>query len=106
MKSPLLLNLLAASAYASGALFMKASDGLRRALPAALVYLCFCGGATMQAVALRQQEIGVSNTIVLGVEAIGAVILGMIFYREAMTPSKLVAIGLVAVGVYLLRGSS
>lgn len=103
MRSPLLLNLLAAFAYAGGAVFMKASDGLRRALPAALIYVCFCGGATMQAVALRRQEIGVSNTIVLGVEAIGAVALGMIIYREAMTPSKLVAVGLVGAGVYLLR---
>jgi quaternary ammonium compound-resistance protein SugE len=101
--SPLLLNLLAAFAYAAGAAFMKASDGLRHGVPAALVYVCFCGGATVQAVALRRQEIGVSNTIVLGVEAIGAVALGMVFFREAMTPSKLLAIGLVGAGVYLLR---
>ncbi|HZU84949.1 MAG TPA: hypothetical protein VE987_18590 [Polyangiaceae bacterium] len=61
MKIHFMLNVLAAVSYASGAAFMKASDGLRSWAPAVLVYVCFCGGATLQAFALRHQEIGVSN---------------------------------------------
>lgn len=99
----MILNLFAALAYAAGVALMKASDGLRAPIPAALVYVCFCAGATMQAFALRYQELGVSNTIVLGVEAMGAVTLGMVFFHEPMSLTKVTAIGLVAAGVFILR---
>jgi small multidrug resistance pump len=101
--SPLALNIAAALAYAAGANFMKYSDGLRRLVPAALLYVCFGVGATLQAFALRHQEVGISNTIVLGVEAIAAVALSALLFREAVTISKVVAIGLVSLGIYVLR---
>jgi quaternary ammonium compound-resistance protein SugE len=100
---PFALNLTAALAYAAGANFMKYSDGLRRVVPALLLYTCFAVGATLQAFALQHQEVGVSNTIVLGVEAIAAVALSAIFFREAVTFSKVIAIGLVSLGIYVIR---
>jgi multidrug transporter EmrE-like cation transporter len=99
----LLLNLLAALSYAAGATFMKASDGLRNVVPAVLVYVCFAVGATMQSIAVRHQEVGISNTVVLGVEAIGAVALGILFFHESISLTKFAAVGLVGAGVYLLR---
>jgi small multidrug resistance pump len=95
----------AAVAYAAGANFMKASNGLSVPIYAALVYGSFAFGATLQAIAIQYQHVGVSNTIVLGVEAIGAFLMSVAFFREPVTIVKLVAISLVAVGVYLLRGA-
>ena len=97
------LNLVAATAYASGAIFMKASSGLRHWKYAALVYLCFAFGATLQAIALERQQVGVSNTIVLGVEAISAFAMSVVFLGEPVTATKIAAIALVGAGVYLLR---
>jgi quaternary ammonium compound-resistance protein SugE len=99
-----LLNLVAALSYAGGAIFMKASNGLRQPRYAVLVYVCFAFGATLQAVALQRQQVGVSNTIVLGVEAISAFAMSVILLGEPVTAMKLAAIGLVGAGVYLLRG--
>ncbi len=99
----LVLNLVAAVSYASGAIFMKASDGLRQPKQAALVYVAFAFGATLQALALKGQQVGVSNTIVLGVEAVAAFVMSVLFFREPVTTMKVAAIGLVGAGVYLLR---
>ena len=99
----LAFNLIAASAYAGGAIFMKSSNGLRQPWPALMVYVCFGLGATLQAIALRRQDVSVSNTLVLGVEAIAAFVMGVAFFKEPVTASKLGAIALVGAGVYLLR---
>jgi quaternary ammonium compound-resistance protein SugE len=99
----LALNLLSAGLYAVGAIFMKASDGLRSVIPALCLYGCFGLGATFQALALQRQDVGAGNTVVLGVEAIGSFALAIVLFRESVTPSKLLAIALVASGVYILR---
>ena len=96
-------SLLAACLYASGAVFMKTSDGLRVLLPSLLLYGCFGLGATFQALAFQRVEVGAGNTVVLGIEALGSFVLGVIIFNEVITTPKLVAIGLVAAGVYLLR---
>jgi quaternary ammonium compound-resistance protein SugE len=96
-------SLLAAGLYAVGAVGMKSSDGLRLLLPSVLLYGCFVLGATFQALAFQHQEVGAGNTVVLGIEAIGSFVLGVIIFHEVITPVKLVAIALVAAGVYLLR---
>lgn len=93
----------AAFLYAFGAVFMKSSDGLRNALPAAALYACFAAGATLQALALRHMDIGTGNTVVLGVEAIAALLLGIAIFHEAVTPTRLLAVAMVATGVWLLR---
>lgn len=103
MTRPLLLSLVAAFAYAVGAIFMKASEGLSRPLPAAALYACFGLGATLQAFALRGGDVGAGNTIVLGVEALCSLALGAAIFGEALTTPKLVAVALVATGVWILR---
>lgn len=96
-------SLLAAFLYAAGAIFMKSSDGLKHALPAIALYACFAAGATLQALALQRMDVGAGNTIVLGVEAIAALVLAVAIFHEAVTPTKLLAVALVATGVWLLR---
>lgn len=103
MTSDFALSLLAACLYALGVVFMKSSDGLRVLAPSLCVYGCFGLGATFQALALKQQEVGAGNTVVLGVEAIASLVLGVVIFKEGVTPAKLIAVALVASGVHLLR---
>lgn len=98
-----LFNLAAAFAYAAGAICMKSSGAFSKLLPTVMIFVLFCSGAAMQTIAMNKQDVGVSNTIVLGVEAIFAFILAVILFNESVTASKLVAIALVGTGVYLLR---
>jgi multidrug transporter EmrE-like cation transporter len=98
-----LLNLAAAMLYAVGAVCMKASQGFERWLPSVLVFATFGAGAALQTVAMRRQDIVVGYTVVLGFEAVSAFVLGVVFFREPVTATRLAAVGLVAAGVYLLR---
>jgi multidrug transporter EmrE-like cation transporter len=56
----------AALAFAVGSAFMKASDGMIRSWPALAMYLTFAAGATFQALALREAELGVAYMFSLG----------------------------------------
>jgi multidrug transporter EmrE-like cation transporter len=104
MSRAFIFSAMAALMYSAGAIFMKASNGLRVTKFALLLYVCFGLGATLQAISLKTADVGSSNTVVLGIEAIGAFVLSIIVFREEVTTTKLAAIGLVGMGVALLRG--
>ena len=99
-----LFMLIAASiAYAIGGLFMKQSDGVTRLMPTVAFLLLFGCGAAMQAIGMKQADMGVSYVFVLGVEAIAAVVLSALFVGEAYSASRLGAIALVVAGIAWLR---
>ncbi|MBS1819244.1 MAG: hypothetical protein JSU08_15020 [Acidobacteria bacterium] len=100
---PLLLPSLAAVAYAVGGLFMKQSDGLTRLFPTLAFLGLFAAGASLQALGMRHAEMGLSYVFVLGVEAIAAVVLSAWVLNEQYTASRLMAIGLIVVGIAWLR---
>ncbi len=97
------LNIAASLAYASGAVFMKSSAAFSRPWPTLGVYLAFGLGATLQTYAMKYQQIGTGYTIVLGLEAVSAVGLGVLLFREPINLAKLLGIALVVGGVLLLR---
>jgi multidrug transporter EmrE-like cation transporter len=95
--------LLAAAAYALGGLFMKLSSGLSHR-PSTLAFLClFVGGSVLQALGMKETDLGVSYVFVLGVEALLAVAFSMVYLHEGYAPSRIAAIALVVVGVAWLR---
>jgi len=99
-----LLMLIAASiAYAVGGLFMKQSDGVTRLMPTVGFLVLFACGAAMQAVGMKQADMGISYVFVLGVEAIAAVLLSSVFLGETYSASRLGAIALVLLGIAWLR---
>lgn len=97
------LNIAASLAYASGAVFMKSSAGFQRLWPSILVYVSFIAGASLQTYAMKFQKIGSGYTIVLGLEAVAAIGLGVLLFREQITLGRWIGIGLVLGGVILLR---
>ncbi len=60
----------AALAFAVGGAFMKASDGMHRFWPTLAMYGLFAAGATFQALALREAELGFAYMFSLGLEAV------------------------------------
>ncbi|MBL9079608.1 MAG: hypothetical protein JNL08_19045 [Planctomycetes bacterium] len=97
------LNLAAALGYAFGALCMKSSEAFARPGASIGVFACFGTAATLQTFAMHRQDVSAGYVIVLGVEAIAAVALGVLFCRETMTPLRLVGVALVVAGVWCLR---
>src|SRR5712692_11915812 len=95
--------LIASAAYALGGLFMKLSAGLSRPWPAVAFALLFLGGAMLQALGMRNTDLGASYVFVLGVEALIAVGLSVVYLHESYPPSRIAAVLVVVVGVAWLR---
>jgi multidrug transporter EmrE-like cation transporter len=93
----------AALLFAVGGYFMKLSHGLTRLGPAALVYVCFGLGASLQTLAMRDEQMTVTYVIVLGLEAAMAYLIGALLLDETTTLTKLGGIALVVAGIALLK---
>lgn len=99
----LALYSLAATLYVVGGVFMKYSAGLTRWLPALALVVVFGAGALIQAWAMKQEALGSSYVVVLGLEALLAVIAGYFLFAEQMTPKMISGVVLVVLGIILLR---
>lgn len=98
-----LLLVAAALSYSVGGYYMKLSEGLTRGAPTALVLTLFAFGALLQTIAMRHSSMSITYTIVLGIEAITALLLGVFFLGEGVTLMKVAGIGLVCLGIVILR---
>lgn len=94
---------LASAAYAIGGVFMKMSQGLARPAPIAAFVVLFAGGSVLQALGMRSADLSVGYIVVLGVEAVLALVLSVFYLHERLTPERAAAVALVVVGVLLLR---
>jgi multidrug transporter EmrE-like cation transporter len=99
----LVLYALAAALYVTGGVFMKYSAGLTRWLPGLALVALFSAGALMQAWAMKREPLGSSYVIVLGLEALLAVLAGYFLFAEQMTIKMISGVVLVVLGMLLLR---
>lgn len=99
----LALYSLAAALYVAGGVFMKHSAGLTRWLPALALVALFSAGALIQAWAMKQEALGSSYVVVLGLEALLAVIAGYFLFAEQLNARMLGGVALVVAGILLLR---
>ena len=97
------LYALAAALYVVGGVFMKHSAGLTRWRPAAALVVVFGAGALIQAWAMKQEALGSSYVVVLGLEALLAVIAGYFLFAEQLNARMLGGVALVVAGILLLR---
>jgi small multidrug resistance pump/quaternary ammonium compound-resistance protein SugE len=91
--------------YAVGGLFMKQSDGVTRLLPSLAFFGLFVAGAALQALGMRRAEMGVAYVLVLGIEAVAAVVLSIVVLNESYSASRVAAITLVLAGIVWLRST-
>ena len=99
----LALYTLAASLYVIGGVFMKLSAGLTRLPPAAALVVFFGAGALIQAWAMKQEALGSSYVVVLGLEALLAVIAGYFLFAEQVTARMISGVVFIVLGIILLR---
>ena len=99
----LFLYSLAAALYVTGGLFMKYSAGLTRWLPALALVIVFSTGALIQAWAMKQEALGSSYVVVLGLEALLALLAGYFLFAEQMTVKMIFGAVLVVLGIIFLR---
>ena len=99
----LALYSLAAIMYVTGGVLMKYSQGLTHALPAFGFTALFGAGALIQARAMRNEELGTSYIVVLGLEALLAITYGSLFFGEQISLRAAAGIVLVTIGIVVLR---
>jgi quaternary ammonium compound-resistance protein SugE len=95
--------LAASIAYVAGGVCMKQSAGLTRLWPSLSLLVLFCAGASMQALSMKNAAMSSTYIFVLGAESVLAFAMGALFFHEAVTPMRIVAVALVTVGIVLLR---
>ncbi len=94
---------MASIAYATGGICMKLSDGLTRPLPSFAIFGLFILGASLQTIGMRRADLGVAYIVVLGLEAVAALVLSVFVLGESCSLSRLAAVAVVVVGIAWLR---
>jgi multidrug transporter EmrE-like cation transporter len=95
--------LIASAVYSAGGLFMKLSAGVSRPWPTVAFLGLFAAGAVLQALGMRDADLGASYIFVLGMEAVVTVLLSALFLREGFPPARIAAIVVVLAGIAWLR---
>ena len=101
----MLLLTLAACSFVVGGVAMKWSDGFHNTPPTLGVFVAFCLGAALQTYAMRYEDLGAGYVVVLGLEAILAVVAGILWFQEPMAWPKALGVTLVVSGIFLLKGA-
>lgn len=83
----------------AGTTAMKASDGLRRPLPTALMFLGYLASIGLLSLSLRRLEVSVSYAIWSGLGTALITLVGWVWFHEAMSLGKVVSIALIIAGV-------
>jgi small multidrug resistance pump len=81
---------------------LKASDGLSRLLPSAVVVVGYVASFGLLAIVLRELPVGTVYAVWSAVGTVGVALLGIALFGEAMNPAKALGIALVVGGVALL----
>lgn len=99
MSSEWVMLFLAIIMEASGTTMMKLSRGFTRLAPTIAMFVLYLGGLIPLNLALRRIEISVAYAIWSGVGTVFITIIGIIFFKEHVSPIKLISIALVILGV-------
>ncbi len=82
---------------------MKWSAGFQNLQATLGVFAAFALGAALQTYAMRVESLGVGYVLVLGMEAVLAVLAGVLFFEEAMAWRNGLGVALVVLGIVLLK---
>ncbi len=99
----MLLLLLAILSEVVGTVALKASEGFARLGPNVLVVVGYGLSFYFLALALKQIPLGVAYAIWSGLGTAGAVVAGILLWRESLTLAGVAGIVLIIAGVILLN---
>jgi quaternary ammonium compound-resistance protein SugE len=85
---------------------MKQSHGFTRLGPSVVTLLGMVASVVFLSLAMKQLPLGTAYVIWTGIGAVGAFVLGILVLGESADPLRLVAAGLILVGLVLLKLAS
>jgi small multidrug resistance pump len=87
----------------AGTISMKLSEGFTRTLPSVLIFVFYAGSFTLMTVAVKKIDVSVSYAIWSGVGTTAIALIGVYWFREALTTMQIASIVLIVTGVIGLR---
>lgn len=97
--------ILAALFFTVGGIFMKLSEGLTKFWPTMIVFALFVIGAALQALAMKREDLAVTYLVVVGFEAILALLFGVLVFSETCSPARIAGVLLIMLGIISLRSA-
>ncbi|MEZ5661802.1 MAG: multidrug efflux SMR transporter [Burkholderiaceae bacterium] len=88
-----------------GTTCMKLSAGFTKIVPVVVMFSCFAVAFFFNSLALRVLDLSITYAIWSGVGTAATAVIGIMFFKEALTALKLVSILLIILGVIGLRFS-
>ena len=85
------------------AVSMKQSEGFTRLTPTVVTIIGMIASFWLLAVAMRSLPLGTAYAIWTGIGAVGAFALGIFMLGEAASPQRLLAAGLIVLGLILMK---
>jgi small multidrug resistance pump len=82
---------------------MKLSDGCSRAIPSVLMVLLYGISFFPTVMALRRLDVGMAYAVWSAVGTTLITIIGMVLFKEQMSPTKMAALGIIIFGVVMLN---
>ena len=88
------------------ATFMKLSEGFTRPLYTVLTFAGMAASFLLLARATRTLPLGTAYAVWTGIGALGALIVGVIVFRESLTPARLLFAALLLIGIIGLKATA
>src|SRR4051794_39575927 len=85
---------------------MKQSHGFTRLWPTAIMAVTMLGSFGLLALTMRSLPLGTAYTILTGIGAVGAVVVGILVLGEQASTIRLVAVGLIVSGLLTMKLAS
>lgn len=85
------------------ATFMKLSEGFTKPLYIVLTFAGMAASFLLLARATRTLPLGTAYAVWTGIGALGALIVGVIVFRESLTPARLLFAALLLIGIIGLK---
>lgn len=82
---------------------LKYTEGFTRPVPTLLTVVAIIASMWMLGIATKDMPIGTAYAVWVGIGATGAAILGSIAFGEALTPGRMVFLGLLVISIIGLK---
>jgi small multidrug resistance pump len=103
LMNPMVLLFFAIVCEISATAALKASEGLTRVGPSVLMVLGYAATFFFFALSIRHIPLGIAYAIWSGIGTAGAVMLGIMFWRETLDTPRIIGIALIITGVVVLN---
>ena len=88
------------------ATFMKLSEGFTKPLYTVLTFAGMAASFLLLARATRTLPLGTAYAVWTGIGALGALIVGVLLFRESLTPARLLFAALLLIGIIGLKATA